>query len=69
MNNAGAQFTGKRKTTAEGHEKTMSINVFAPHLLTILLLPLLKKSPSARVVTVASAAHKMAGKLLSAILN
>ena len=31
-------------------------------LVTILLLPLLKKSPSARVVTVASAAHKMAGK-------
>ena len=62
VNNAGAQFTGKRETTAEGHEKTMSINVFAPHLLTILLLPLLKKSPSARIVTVASAAHKMAGK-------
>ena len=62
VNNAGAQFTGKRETTDEGHEKTMSINVFAPHLLTILLLPLLKKSPSARVVTVASAAHKMAGK-------
>lgn len=62
VNNAGAQFTGKRETTADGHEKTMTINVFAPHLLTILLLPLLKKSPSARVVTVASAAHKMAGK-------
>ena len=62
VNNAGAQFTGKRETTDEGHEKTMSINVFAPHLLTILLLPLLKKSPSARVLTVASAAHKMAGK-------
>ena len=62
VNNAGAQFTGKRETTAEGHEKTMTINVFAPHLLTMLLLPLLKKSQSARVVTVASAAHKMAGK-------
>lgn len=62
VNNAGAQFTEKRETTVEGHEKTMTINVFAPMLLTTLLLPLLKKSPSARVVSVASAAHKMAGK-------
>jgi NAD(P)-dependent dehydrogenase (short-subunit alcohol dehydrogenase family) len=62
VNNAGAQFTDKRETTAEGHEKTMMINVFAPFLLTTLLLDLLKKSPSARVVTVSSASHKMGGK-------
>ncbi len=62
INNAGAQFTNKRKTTVEGYEKTMTINVFAPHLLTTLLLDLLKKSRSARVVTVSSAAHKMGGK-------
>lgn len=62
INNAGAQFTDKREVTVEGHEKTMTINVFTPHLLIMLLLPLLKKSLSARVVTVASAAHKMGGK-------
>ncbi|MDR2038873.1 MAG: SDR family NAD(P)-dependent oxidoreductase [Bacteroidales bacterium] len=62
INNAGAQFGGKRETTGDGHEKTMMINVFAPFLLTTLLLDLLKKSPSARVVTVSSAAHKMSGK-------
>lgn len=62
INNAGAQFTNKRETTVEGHEKTMVINVFVPHLLTTLLLDLLRKSASARVVTVASAAHKMGGK-------
>ena len=62
INNAGAQFTGKRETTDEGHEKTMMINVFAPFLLTSLLLDLLKQSPSARVVTVSSAAHSMGGK-------
>ncbi|MDL2282224.1 SDR family NAD(P)-dependent oxidoreductase [Parabacteroides sp. OttesenSCG-928-G06] len=62
INNAGAQFTDKRETTIDGHEKTMMINVFAPFLLTTLLLDLFKKSPSARVVTVASAAHKMSGK-------
>jgi NAD(P)-dependent dehydrogenase (short-subunit alcohol dehydrogenase family) len=62
VNNAGAQFTDKRETTDEGHEKTMVINVFAPFLLTTLLLDILKKSPLARVVTVSSAAHGMSGK-------
>lgn len=59
INNAGAQFTNTRETTSEGHEKTMVINVFAPFLLTTLLLDLLKKSKSARVVTVSSASHSM----------
>jgi NAD(P)-dependent dehydrogenase (short-subunit alcohol dehydrogenase family) len=63
VNNAGAQFTDKREITSEGHEKTMVINLFAPFLLTTLLLDLLKKSPSARIVTVGSAAHAMAGKI------
>lgn len=62
INNAGAQFTDIRETTSEGHEKTMVINVFAPMLLTMLLLDLLKNSKSARVVTVSSSAHKMTGK-------
>lgn len=62
INNAGAQFTDERETTAEGHEKTMVINVFAPFLLTKLLLDLLKESKSARVVTVSSASHSMGGK-------
>jgi len=62
INNAGAQYTAKRETTPEGHEKTMTINLLAPFLLTHLLLDMLKKSKSARVVTVSSAAHKMGGK-------
>lgn len=62
INNAGAQFSDTRDVTGEGHEKTMAINVFAPMLLTMLLTDLLKKSRSARVVTVASDAHRMSGK-------
>lgn len=62
INNAGAQFKDVRELTSEGYEKTMVINVFAPFLLTMLLLDVLKKSKSARVVTVASAAHAMSGK-------
>lgn len=62
INNAGAQFTERREVTGDGHEKTMVINVFAPMLLTMLLLDLLKKSSSARVVTVSSEAHRMTGR-------
>lgn len=62
INNAGAQFTEQREETAEGHEKTMVINVFAPLLLTKLLMDLLKNSNSARVVTVSSDGHRMTGK-------
>ncbi|EAY16992.1 oxidoreductase, short chain dehydrogenase/reductase family protein [Trichomonas vaginalis G3] len=62
INNAGAQFGSNRETTRDGHEKTMMVNVFAPFLLTNLLLPSLKKSKSARVVTVSSASHNMGGE-------
>lgn len=62
INNAGAQFTDKRELTVDGHEKTMEINLIAPFLLTWLLMPLLRKSRSARVITVSSEAHRMAGK-------
>lgn len=40
------------------------VNVYAPFLLTHLLLPLLQKSQSARVVTVSSDSHKMGGVLI-----
>ncbi|MEQ9875501.1 SDR family NAD(P)-dependent oxidoreductase [Pectobacterium brasiliense] len=63
INNAGAQFTDIRETTSEGLEKHMVINVFAPMLLTSLLMDLLKQSKSARVVTVSSDSHRMTGKL------
>ena len=59
INNAGAQFTDVREVTNEGHEKTMVINLLSPFLLTTLLLDILKKSKSARVVTVSSASHSM----------
>lgn len=62
INNAGAQFTDKKETTAEGHEKTMTINLLAPFLLTTLLMELLKNSKSARVITVSSSSHSMSGQ-------
>ena len=64
INNAGGQFGETRQTTSEGHEKTFAINTLAPFLLTRLLMPLLEKSPSARVVTVSSASYQQGGEVI-----
>ncbi len=62
INNAGAFFNKKRETTKEGFEKTMTLNLFAPFLLTQLLSDVLAKSRSARIINVSSAMHKRGGK-------
>lgn len=62
INNAGAQFGNDRLVTPEGHERTFAINTLAPFLLTYLLMPLLEKSDSARVVTVSSESYKAGGE-------
>jgi NAD(P)-dependent dehydrogenase (short-subunit alcohol dehydrogenase family) len=56
VNNAGAYFA-RREVTPDGLERTFSLNVLAPFLLTSLLADRLKASAPARVVNVASAAH------------
>jgi retinol dehydrogenase 12 len=57
VNNAGALFS-KRSVTSEGFERTWALNVVTPFLLTQLLLPRLGENVPARVVNVASAAHR-----------
>ena len=57
VNNAGAMFT-RRELTTEGSERTFALNVLSPFLLTSLLAPRLIESAPARVVNVASAAHR-----------
>jgi retinol dehydrogenase 12 len=57
VNNAGAMFS-QRALTAEGFERTWALNVVTPFLLTQLLIPRLKSGAPARVVNVASAAHR-----------
>lgn len=59
VNNAGAAI-GERQVTEDGFELTMGANHLAPYLLTRRLLPALQAAPAARVVTVASAAHRRA---------
>jgi short-subunit dehydrogenase len=58
INNAG--LAGDKGQTRQGFEKAFGVNHLGHFLLTQLLLPALKASAPARVVTVASRAHLMA---------
>ena len=53
INNAGV-YRSKRNVTQEGLEETFAINYIAPFLLTNLLIDLLKKGKSSRIVNVTS---------------
>jgi NAD(P)-dependent dehydrogenase (short-subunit alcohol dehydrogenase family) len=59
LNNAGV-FVPERHTTVDGLEETFAVNHLAPFLLTKELLDVLKATPSSRIVTVSSDAHKRA---------
>ena len=60
INNAGVLMGKHRKESADGLEITFAVNHLAPFLLTSLLLESLKKSDYARIVNVASEAHRYA---------
>jgi len=57
VNDAGT-YQKSRHVTEDGIEMTFDVNYLGPFLLTHLLLPLLRKSSAARIVTVASSAHE-----------
>jgi NAD(P)-dependent dehydrogenase (short-subunit alcohol dehydrogenase family) len=56
VNNAGL-IVKRRAVTGDGHETTWQVNHLAPVLLTMELLPLLRKNVPARIVNVSSVAH------------
>src|ERR1700761_6959493 len=60
INNAGAVFT-ERKLSVDGLEMTFATNHMSYFVVTDILLPRLKATPGARIVSTASDAHK-AGK-------
>ncbi len=57
INNAG-MMSARRERSAEGYDLTFAVNHLAPFLLTNLLLGKLTTSAPARVVVVASEAHR-----------
>jgi retinol dehydrogenase 12 len=61
LNNAGAMFT-RRRESVDGIEMTFALNHLAYFLLTKLLLDPLKEGAPARVVNVASDAHRWVSK-------
>ena len=58
VNNAGVPGADVRRTTSDGHERTLQVNYLAMVLLTELLEPRL--ADHARIVNLASATHAMA---------
>lgn len=60
VNNAGAENLGARRTTVDGFEFHLGTNALGHFTLTGLVLPLLEKGPSARVVSLSSITHKNA---------
>ncbi len=57
INNAGlgpGARQSRREQSTDGHELRFAVNYLAPYLLTYRLLPLLRRSPAARIVNVAS---------------
>lgn len=56
INNAGGFFLW-RQTSQDNLEMTMAVNHLAHFVLTLMILPQMKQSPSARIVNVASNAH------------
>ncbi len=58
VNNAGVMALPKRETTVDGFERQFGTNHLGHFALTGLLLPALEAAPAARVVTVASLAHR-----------
>ncbi len=59
INNAGVMAVPKRQLSPDGYELQLATNFIGPFALTLLLLPVLRRSPAPRVVTVSSGAANM----------
>ncbi len=60
INNAGIMMLPTRQTTADGFELQIGTNYLGHFALTARLLPLLRRAPSPRVVSLSSIAHRRA---------
>ncbi len=62
VNNAGVHAVAPRMTT-DGFDQMLASNYLGPFLLTNLVLDRVTAAPRARVIVVASEAHRLAGRL------
>ncbi|VDK57496.1 unnamed protein product [Anisakis simplex] len=69
INNAGIMFYPRFEKTVDGFETTWQTNYLGHFLLTELMLPILRKSPGARVINVSSALHKSADSVEFSVVN
>jgi NAD(P)-dependent dehydrogenase (short-subunit alcohol dehydrogenase family) len=58
INNAGVMALAKRQLTADGFEMQFGTNYLGHYALTAQLLPLLRRAPAPRVVSLSSIAHR-----------
>jgi len=63
VNNAGGRFL-RHQLTGDGFELTLATNCLGPYALTLLILPLLQKSSSARIISVSSGTHYCAEQVI-----
>ncbi|MGV8849221.1 MAG: NAD(+)--rifampin ADP-ribosyltransferase [Propionibacteriaceae bacterium] len=61
VNNAGVMIPPKRYETADGFELQFGTNFIGPYVLTTLLLPVLLRTPGARVATMSSMVANFGG--------
>ena len=57
LNNAGAQYKSRAIKTHEGYEVTFQVNVIAPFLIILTMLPYLRKVQAPRVFVTGSFVH------------
>lgn len=63
MNNAGMMLVPTRQLTTDGFELQMGVNHLGHFALTAQLLPALLRAKAARVVSLSSVTHRIAGEL------
>jgi len=68
INNAGAKFL-RHQLTKEGIELTLATNHLGHFMLTLSLIDLLKRSPSARIINISSGAHYAGNGVIENILT
>lgn len=59
IHNAGYSGVFRKEQSVDNIEMTMAVNVYGPHLLTHLLIDLMRKSAPSKILVVSSKAHSL----------